>query len=377
MWRRCLVLVLLLTGFSALSVSALQRQYTDAEEEKLGKEGAAEVEKEYKVLSDPAQTARLEAILKSIAPVTERPKVNYRPKILDTKDVNAFSLPGGYIYVTRGLLETVGSEDELAGVLAHEIAHNTCRHALEQLERSAKLEQKVMLGVIAAVLVGRERVDPGTLLFLGTVLKLNAINGYGQRAEFEADRSAVNYLIKSKKYNPNGVLQFMERLLRDERRQPEVEPGIFRTHPPTRERVEAIKAQLVAAGIPIVRLPGKGTPAAVARAVTVNGKEIAEVVLDNRLLFQPAVEQQGRKPLERAEEAARRVSEVFQEYAEGRHVRVRTVGETRVLYYRDTPLLEITPEDAAFHHTTLDELAARAEKTLRAVIWSDTVKHAY
>ncbi|MBI3947182.1 MAG: M48 family metalloprotease [Armatimonadetes bacterium] len=377
MRTRCHLLVVLLVALSALPAAALQRKYTDAEEGKLGKEGAAEVEKEFKVLKDAKQLARVEGILKVIAPVTERPKVVYKAKILDTDDINAFSLPGGYIYVTRRLLETVGSDDELAGVLAHEVAHNTHFHSLEQLERSAKLEQKVMLAVIAAVLVGREHVDPGTLLFLGTVLKLNAVNGYGQRAEVEADDAAVDYLIKSKQYNPNGVLQFMERLLRAERQQPEVPLGIFQTHPPTRERVDDIRAQLTAAGIPIVRLPGKDTPTAEARSVTVNGREIAEVVLRDQPLFQPAVEKDGQKPLARAEESARRVSGIFREYAEGRHVRVRAEGEARVLYYRDSPLLEITPADAQFHHATPDELAARAEKALRAVIWSDFVKHAY
>lgn len=355
---------------------ALAREYSEQEEAKLGKEGTAEIEKQFKVLTDAAQLKRLDAIVKQIAPVTQRPKVAYTVKILDTRDVNALSLPGGFLYVTKGLLDAAESDDELAAVLAHEVAHNAHKHSLHQLDRSASLDKQMMLAVLAAVVLARDNVDPGHLVLVGNVLKLNALNGYGQKAELEADRSAVEYLIKSKKYNPVGMLSFLESLQRGEGLMPYDDLGIFRTHPPTPERVAAIRAQLEEAGVPIVRLPGKNTPTAKARAVTAKGKEIAEVVIAERALFQPAAELAGKTPLQRAEEMARRVSEVFTEYAEGRQVRVLVRGDARVVAYRGDPLIEIGPEDAAFHETTTDDLAENTAKALRAAIWDDFVRRA-
>lgn len=368
------VLVLTLVG---LPHSVLAREYTPKEEDRLGQQAAAEIEKEYKVVDDAGQVKRLDGILKIIAPMTQRPDVVYRAKILQTDDINALSLPGGTIYVTKGLLDAVESDDELAGVLAHEVAHNAHRHALQQLDRMAKMDQKLMLVLLAGVLLGRENVDPGTLVFIGQALKLNALNGYGQKAELEADQSAVEYLIAAKVYNPLGMLSFMEGLQRNEGHRPYVELGIFRTHPPTHERVQAIREQLQKHNIPIVRLPGKSTPIAAARSVTIEGKAIAEVAIKDRVIFQPAADYQGKTPLQRAEESARSISDLFLDYAEERHIRVLHAGSNWIVTYRDTPLLAITPADATFHKTTAEALARQAARTLKAVIWQDFIRYSY
>ena len=376
MCRRLLLVAMVLVAV-ALPCAALARDYTEEEEQKIGQQGAAEIEKSYKLVTKPEQLKRLDAILKTIAPVTERPTVIYHAKILNTDDVNALSLPGGYIYVTKGLMDDVESDDELAGVLAHEVAHNAHKHALAELDKSAKMDQKLMLMILVLILAGRERVDPSHVILLGTVLKMNALQGYGLKAELEADHSAVEYLVKAKRYNPVGVLQFMETLQREEQRRPEVPFTIFSSHPPTPQRVDALRAQLTAHNIPIIRLPGKNTPVAVARAVTVNGKEIAEVVLKNRPLFQPASPWSGMTALQRAEDSAGRVNQLFRDYAEERHVRIRAQGDEEIVYYKDSPLLTVTPEDARFHNTTPVQLAQRAAKTLQGVIWEDFLRRSY
>lgn len=372
--RSLLLGLVLLLG--VLPGAALAREYSPKEEEKLGREGCAQIEKEYKVIDDPAQLKRLDQMLKAIAPVTSRPEVTYRAKILDTDDVNALSLPGGFIYVTKGLLDIVESDDELVGVLAHEVAHNVHRHAIKGLEQSSKLDQKLILMFLAGLLLQREGVDPGQVALLGMLLKTNALNGYGRKAEMEADRSAVEYVAATKRYSAVGVLQFMETLQREENRRPQIELGIFQTHPHTPDRVEAIRGTLKELSIPIVRIPGKSTPRAVTRPATVNGTEIAEVVLKDRLLFRP-VPYGGKSAAERAEAVAERVNAMFHEYAEGRHVRVRTQGESCVVLFRESPLLTVTAEDARFHGATPAELAESAAAALKAVIWEDFVRRAY
>ena len=372
--RGLLIALVLLLG--ALPRAAFARDYSPQEEEKLGKEGCAQIEKEYKVIEDAAQLKRVHQILSALAPVTSRPEVTYRAKILDTEDVNALSLPGGFIYVTKGLLDIVESDDELAGVLAHEIAHNAHRHAIQSLQQSSKLDQKLVLMFLAGLLLQREGVDLGQVALLGVLLKTNALNGYGRKAEMEADRSAVEYLAASKRYNPNGILQFMETLQREEMRRPQVELGIFQTHPHTRERIEAIRTALSELKIPIVRIPGKSTPKATSRPATVNGVEIAEVVVKERVVFQPAAHA-GKSPAERAEATVARINAMFLQFPEERHIRVKTEGESAVVLFRNEPLITITPEDGQLHGTTPSELAENAAKTLKSVIWEDFVRRAY
>jgi len=293
---RCVWAALALALLSVAS-GAVARTYTEEEEKQLGAEAAAQIEKEYKVLDDPEQIKRLNAILTNLAPVSNRPDVTYTVKILDTPDVNALSLPGGQLYVTRGLLEDVESDHELAGVLAHEIAHNAHRHSLHQLDKSAKLDQQLMLALLLGLAATRDTGETSKLVLIGQMVKIGVLNGYGQEAELEADRSAVEYMVASKKYNPVGMLQFLDRLRRQEERGPQMELGIFRTHPPTRQRVEAVRGVLDAYGVPVTRLPGKSTPVATARAVTVNGQQIAEVVLQDRILYQPAANLDGIRSL--------------------------------------------------------------------------------
>ncbi|NLC56588.1 MAG: M48 family metalloprotease [Armatimonadetes bacterium] len=364
-------------ALALLSVAsgAVARTYTEEEEKQLGAEAAAQIEKEYKVLDDPEQIKRLNAILTNLAPVSNRPDVTYTVKILDTPDVNALSLPGGQLYVTRGLLEDVESDHELAGVLAHEIAHNAHRHSLHQLDKSAKLDQQLMLALLLGLAATRDTGETSKLVLIGQMVKIGVLNGYGQEAELEADRSAVEYMVASKKYNPVGMLQFLDRLRRQEERGPQMELGIFRTHPPTRQRVEAVRGVLDAYGVPVTRLPGKSTPVATARAVTVNGQQIAEVVLQDRILYQPAASLDGKDPLQRAEEAARRVSALFAEFPQERLLRVQASGDSRVVTYRGSPLFTISSADAQFHNASVDDLAKATTKELKAVIWSDFLRH--
>lgn len=375
-WLLPVTLGLVLT----MPVQVLARQYSAKEEEKIGRQGCAQLEKQYKVLNDPEQLKRIDAILKVLAPVTERPDVVYHAKILDTKEVNALSLPGGFIYVTKGLLDSVESDDELAGVLAHEMGHNAHRHSLQQLDRQSKMEPAVLAAVLAGVLLGGRSdgingVDAGQLLMLGQALMINALNGYGQKAELEADHSAVEYMIKSKRYNPVAMLQFMEGLKHREGHEPQEEPYIFRTHPPTPLRVEKIEEQLEAEHVPIVRVPGKSTPVARARPVTVNGKMIAEVVVKDQVVFQPAADADGKKPLQRAQEFATAVSNVFHEFPADRFVQVRAEGANQGVYYRDLCVAIVTPDDARFHNTTPEALADQAAKALKKLIWVDFVNH--
>ena len=220
-----------------------------------GDEAAAELEKNPKIKfldpkSSPAAQAlldKLNAMAHKLGAVSPRPEVPYSVRVIEDKDINAFTLPGGRIYMYRGLLDFASSDDEIAGILAHEIGHNTRLHAL----RGAKLNKKfgwVNLLAIAGMLAGgsgngRSQNSGANIAQFSQYLLVGIMNGYGVGFEKEADSSAIPLMV-SAGYNPSALVTFMERLELRNQRTPQVNLGIFQTHPPSRERADAAREEL-------------------------------------------------------------------------------------------------------------------------------------
>lgn len=167
--------------------------------------------------------------------------------VLDSPTVNAFALPGGYVYVTRGLLALADSEAELAGVLGHEIGHVTARHGAQQHGRSVVVG---VLGVLAGVLTGDRNLAQATSTVGGLVLR-----GYSREQEFEADSLGLRYLVQAG-YQPDAMASFLAKL-RDKTKldaailgngsDPD-EFSLLSTHPRTVDRVQEARAAAVGAG---------------------------------------------------------------------------------------------------------------------------------
>ncbi len=228
---------------------------------KQGDEAAADLEKNPKIKfldpkSSPAAKTlldKLNATARKLGAVSPRAGVDYRVRVIEDKDVNAFTLPGGRIYIYRGLLDFASSDDEVAGVLAHEIGHNTRLHAL----RGAKLNKKfgwVNLLAIAGMIAGsgggngRSQNSGANIAQFSQYLLVGILNGYGVGFEKEADSSAIPLMVKAG-YNPSAMITFMERLELRNQRMPQVTLGIFQTHPPSRERADAAREELENEGI--------------------------------------------------------------------------------------------------------------------------------
>lgn len=229
---------------------------------RLGREYSVEIDKELKPSDDQVAIERVRKIGNELAAIAIKDQVNvswgdprlnpfpYEFRVVQGKDVNAFSLPGGIIYVYEGLLKYVESDDELAGVLAHEISHAAFRHIATLRREQSKLD----IFTIPLILLGLFKGgDTGTgALMAGTLLNQAMGSGWSVRAERAADYGGLQYMLKSR-YNPVGSLTFMERLAYDDRKGPQYEMGIYRTHPPSRERAETLIDELKSAGIPIQR----------------------------------------------------------------------------------------------------------------------------
>jgi len=229
------VIVFLLTAFLLVSFNSFSAERDLNKEQKLGKKLSEDIEKKYEVVEDLNQNSLITEIGTKLARNSELKGMNYHFKILNIEGPNAFSIPGGYIYVTYDLFDYIQSDEELAGILAHEIAHVIHNHALKQTRDNTKFTLLTILGVL---LTGEPNVA-----VLGKLTTITFLNQYSREYEEEADLTAINLLIKAG-YNPVGFLTFLERLYAREMFKPEVNLGIFQTHPETENRINYVKDKL-------------------------------------------------------------------------------------------------------------------------------------
>jgi Zn-dependent protease with chaperone function len=342
----------------------------------LGKNAAQQIEKEYKVLDDPADVGRIMKIIQRLAPHTQRPAMQYQAKVVNDPGINAFSLPAGYIYVTKGLLGAIESEDELAAVIAHEMGHVNLKHGIDLARREAKMNSKVAVAVLASVIAGKN-VDPGSVAMIGSLFKAGLLSGYSQQAETQADANGVVYLQQSGVYHPVAMLTVIEGLARMEITRPYVEMGIFRTHPFPQQRAEAVRAELVAMGVDINPRLVLATLQTKADTVQENGRTIGRVHLDDYVVFEPAVDAEGLSPQQRAEKAAADLSRQIMGNLQMYQVRVDNGGNQATVLANGQPVITVLPGDADFHKTTVDDLAKQAVDRIKLALWQEAVRRAY
>lgn len=342
----------------------------------IGKSAAAELEKQYgdKILKDPPDLPRIMAIVDQIRPVTEKPHQTYQAKVIGIPQINALSLPGGYLYFTQGLLEAVESDDELAAVAAHEMGHVCLGHARKLMGKDKRYSDILAPLIIASILVNSNSVDPAQVAAVGSLVVQDALNHYGREAETEADSAAVRYLHASKRYNPVAVLTVVEGLARMEAAGPKQDLGVFQTHPDPEARVEAVIGELNSLGIPVERRRVIKSIAATAATVTKDGKEIGELRVSDHVVAQPAAEWEGASPLARAQRSADTLNPLLLADLQLMEIGTSRNGDVISFTARGDTLLTITPDDAAFHKATVDALAQQAMDALRTAFQEERVK---
>ena len=209
------------------------------QEVEIGREAAREIERELKLYNDPVVTAYINNLGQKLARYSQRSGLTYYFKVVDTDEVNAFALPGGWLYVNRGLITTAENESELAGVIGHEIGHVEWKHGARAISRhfgAAVIVEATLGGKNASV---RRQV-------LRQVVAVSTGMGqlkYGRDAEREADRFAVESTYAAG-IDPEGTATFFEKLVAMQKKEPGQLAKMFSTHPPSRERVENVRAQI-------------------------------------------------------------------------------------------------------------------------------------
>ncbi len=213
---------------------------SEEEELKIGRELHQQILKQIPLYEDPALQRYVQEVGERVSNSSHRTDLFYRFHVLDRPEVNAFALPGGYIYIFRGLLAYLNSEAELAAVLGHEVAHVTARHAVRQ-HRNAMLAQ--ILATAVAIQAGGQAGD------LSSILGNALLRGYGRELELEADRLGAEYLARGG-YDIEAMLQVIDVLksqeefekerAKHEGRDPAVYHGVFASHPRSDERLKSV-----------------------------------------------------------------------------------------------------------------------------------------
>ncbi len=210
---------------------------TVQEELRLGQNYAAQLDKELPIVRDPAIQADLDRIAARLTPFSRRPEVTYQFRLVNSAAVNAFAVPGGYVYVTRGLVDHTGAMDELAGVLGHEIGHVEHRHSARQIGRAQAAQ--VGIGLTQVLTEGRRGADVATA---GAAITGNLVLArYSREQELESDRTAVA-LTTAARINPRGIVTFFQTLQRVEGERPGTLESFFLSHPLTASRIDATQA---------------------------------------------------------------------------------------------------------------------------------------
>jgi len=206
------------------------------EEIEIGKEMSREVEKEYQLYPEnevQRYVRELGSRIAAYAPNTDN--IPLSVKVIKDDEVNAFTIPGGFVYVNSGLIRRVDTEAELAGVIAHEMGHAVKRHGTEQLT------QIMGVNMVMGLLFGSDAPDWQYLL--GDLFSSVGLLAYGRDNELQADRLAVR-ISHAAGYDATQYLNFMYKLQELEDSEPSALTELFSTHPATFERISTIKTEI-------------------------------------------------------------------------------------------------------------------------------------
>jgi predicted Zn-dependent protease len=219
---------------------ALYNTFTDEEEMAMGRKAAEETEKQMPILDAPLLTAYVDSVGQKIAQASRRPTLKYSFKIVNTASVNAFSLPGGYVYVNRGLLDFVQGESELAGILAHEVGHVVAYHSMNDVARRALVDRVIYEGKKAGLLDDQQVTD--MLQRYGGPILLFVDRKFNREEESEADMLGLYNSIRAG-YDPQGLISALARLSRFTGN-PTLVEALLMNHPLPGERVQALREEL-------------------------------------------------------------------------------------------------------------------------------------
>lgn len=230
MKRNCLVVGAVVV-LAACGISTQQ-------EVQMGQQYSQQINAQLPIVSDPEINRYINVLGDSIASLSDERNLDWRFYVVDSKEVNAFAVPGGFIYINRGLIERSQNLAMLAGVLGHEIGHVTERHSVQQMEKM----QQANIGVTLACILTKvcENQAAGTLI---NVAGTAVFAKFSRDDEREADRDGITFVTRAG-IDPRGIPAMFRVLLEERRRQPAAVDGWFSTHPLEEDRIAETEAMI-------------------------------------------------------------------------------------------------------------------------------------
>ena len=208
------------------------------DERAIGASDAAHIDSTVPMVQDSAVNAYVTALGKEIAGKTSRADLDWRFQVVDSKVVNAFALPGGFIFVDRGLIEQAQRMDELAGIMGHEIGHVVKRHSVQQMQKDER--GRAGLVVLCTLTTACLRLGSRLAIAIGADA---ARAQYSQADEAQADSEGVVNTVRAG-INPEGLPSFFQRMLDSEKVAPSAVESFFSTHPTDQSRIDATRRQI-------------------------------------------------------------------------------------------------------------------------------------
>jgi Zn-dependent protease with chaperone function len=216
----------------------------DEKEIALGKKVCEQVEEKWQRVADPVRVARLQAILQRILPEAKRP-LEYEVRLIEDDQPNAFSLPGGFIYFTTGMIQFAKSDAELAAIMAHEMVHAEKKHVMIQSARNERLS-------LIALAVAVASKGEAAAVIMANVVQVAVLNAYSRDLEKEADYGALE-ILHDTGFPVASAVTVMERLAEERLKHPYVDPGVFMDHPDLPERIDYLIRKIKDSGWPLNR----------------------------------------------------------------------------------------------------------------------------
>jgi predicted Zn-dependent protease len=222
----------------ALTLPLVACGISQQQEIQMGQEYAQQINAQLPIVQDPELNRYINVLGDSIAGLTSRKDLDWHFFIVDSKEVNAFAVPGGYVYVNRGLIERSDKMDEVAGVLGHEIGHVVRRHTVKQMEK----QQGANVGItLACVLTGvcNSQVAGAAINIAGGAVFAR----FSRSDEAEADQEGFNNVVRAG-ISPEGMVSMFQKLLEERKSRPAGVEAWFLTHPLEEDRITAIQTRI-------------------------------------------------------------------------------------------------------------------------------------
>ena len=218
------------------------------QEVQLGTQYAQQINAQLPIMRDANVNSYINSLGNSLARVADNRNLSWRFYVVDSREVNAFAVPGGFVYINRGLIERARTMNQLAGAMAHEIAHVTQRHSVEQMAQAQRADAGLTLACILTS-VCQSGAASAAIQVSGSALFAK----FSRDDESEADRYGVQYLVAAG-IDPRGMVDMFQTLLNERRSRPTAVDAWFRTHPLEENRIAETQAQI--AHYPATRVRG-------------------------------------------------------------------------------------------------------------------------